>query len=48
LVDGHRAVVGHHEAAVAERRQPLARTSVVLTGTYGKEYLRRLLEGWPE
>jgi hypothetical protein len=47
LEEGHRAVVHEHESLVRECREAVARTSGVLTGSYGEGYLGELREDWP-
>jgi len=46
--EGHRAMTGREEAGAAHRRDAVARTSGVLTGVYGPDYLSRLRADWPE
>ena len=45
--EGHRAVLQEVAKRTAGRRAVIERTSGVLTGTYGPEYLTRLREDWP-
>lgn len=47
LEEGHRAVVGHQELSLRERREAVTRTSGALTGLYGTDYLSELREDWP-
>lgn len=48
LEEGHRAVIGHQESSLRERREAVARTSGALTGFYGGGYLSELRQDWPE
>jgi hypothetical protein len=45
--EGHRAVVGQHDHAVAARRDAVTKTSGALTGVYGTDYLAGLRDDWP-
>jgi hypothetical protein len=45
--EGHRVLGGRAQRAGDEHRDAIARTSGVLTGMYGDDYLRRLREDWP-
>lgn len=46
--EGHRVVLGQRDNHAAAVRGAVARTSGVLTGAYGADYLARLREDWPE
>jgi hypothetical protein len=46
--EGHRAVVGQLERDASARRDAIARTSGVLTGVYGDNYLADLREDWSQ
>jgi hypothetical protein len=46
--EGHRAVLMQREHDAAARRAAIDRTSAVLTGAYGDDYLAELREDWPE
>jgi hypothetical protein len=46
--EGHRAVLRQREHDVTARRAAIDRTSAVLTGAYGDDYLADLREDWPE
>jgi hypothetical protein len=46
--EGQRAISVEDEQVAANRRDAIARTSGVLTGTYPKGYLGRLRRDWPE
>ena len=46
--EGHRVVVGEAARAVQQRRESVIRTSGVLTGVYGDNYLAELREDWPQ
>jgi hypothetical protein len=46
--EGHRAISGDSERAVAERRAAIERTGGALTGVYPPNYLERLRDDWPE
>ncbi len=48
LEEGCRAIGEAHGQAVADRREALRRTSGVLTGLYGSDYLHRIREDWAE
>jgi hypothetical protein len=45
--EGHRALLEDVAKRAAARRAAIERTSGVLTGTYGPEYLTQLREDWP-
>lgn len=47
VAEGHRAVLDEAGQLVAERRDALRRTSGVLTGVYGADYLTGLRADWP-
>lgn len=46
--EGHRALVDAHEQHATEREAGIRRTSGVLTGAYGPNYLTGLRGDWPE
>ncbi len=46
--EGHRAVLGAQDKVAGERRHVLAKTSGLLTGLYGQDYLEHLREDWPQ
>lgn len=48
VAEGHRAVVGSREQRADDRHKMLAKTSGLLTGVYGRDYLERLREDWPQ
>lgn len=47
IEEGSRAVQGRQERALAQRQDAATRTSGILTGVYGEDYLSRLREDWP-
>ncbi len=47
LGEGHRALGEASAQTVADRREALRRTSGLLTGTYGPNYLEELRRDWP-
>jgi hypothetical protein len=47
LEEGHRAVLDQRAHNVASQRDAVARTSGVLTGVFGENYLAALREDWP-
>lgn len=46
--EGHRAVLDQRDRESSLHREAVARTSGVLTGLYGPDYLARIREDWPE
>ena len=48
MEEGHRAIGDRDERGAAARRAAAARTSGVLTGSYGDDYLKDLRADWPE
>lgn len=47
LEEGHRAVLDQRAHNVASQRDAVVRTSGVLTGVFGENYLAALREDWP-
>jgi len=45
--EGHRAIVGEHDAEARRRREAVRRTEGALTGTYPEGHLERLRGDWP-
>jgi hypothetical protein len=48
LEEGYRALGSARGEAAADRRDALRRTSGLLTGMYGSDYLHRIREDWAE
>ncbi|HEX2299336.1 MAG TPA: hypothetical protein VHH34_12630 [Pseudonocardiaceae bacterium] len=48
LEEGHRAVLQQRTHDVAAQRDAVSRTSGILTGAFGDDYLAELREDWPE
>jgi hypothetical protein len=46
LEEGHRSLMAKRVQADGARRDAIARTSGVLTGAYGEDYLTTLREDW--
>ena len=46
--EGHRALGQSNRRRAARRKETIARTSGVLTGVYGPNYLDELRRDWPE
>lgn len=47
LEEGHRAVLDQRAHDVVDQRDAVGRTSGVLTGVFGDDYLIALREDWP-
>ena len=47
-LEGHRAAQRAHEERRRRRLEAVRKHSGALTGTYGRDYLKQLREGWPE
>lgn len=48
IEEGRLAMEGERERDLTQRREAVMRTSGVLTGVYGVDYLTELREDWPE
>ena len=48
MEEGHRALGQSKKHRAARRKETIARTSGVLTGVYGPNYLDELRRDWPE